>query len=64
MNGLAGLVADVEFALQNDLHLMVGVGVNKGSASFESVNSAADGLLGVDLLAAGHVAEVSVFVGN
>ena len=56
MNRLASLVADVELALQDDLHLMVGISVNKRSSLLKSVNATADGLLGVDLLAAGNVA--------
>lgn len=34
MNSLASLVSDVIFTLENDLGLVVGVGVNQGSSLF------------------------------
>lgn len=64
MNGLASLIADIELALQDDLHLVVGISVNEGSALFKSVDATADGLLRVDLVTAGDVAEEGVPVGD
>jgi len=64
VDGLTGLIADVELALQDDLHLVVGISVNKGSSLLESVDATADGLLGVDLVIADNVAEEGVLVGD
>jgi hypothetical protein len=47
---LPGLVADVEFSIHDDLHLVVRVRIDEWSASFESVESTADGLLLVDMI--------------
>lgn len=64
MDRLASLVLDVKLALQDDLHLVVGVGVDKRGALFESVDTATHGLLRVDLVVADDVAEEGVFVGD
>lgn len=50
MDLLSGLVADIEFSIHNDLHLMVRVRIDERSASFESVESTADGLLLIDVI--------------
>lgn len=50
MHLLPGLVADIEFSIHDDLHLMVGVRIDEWSAGFESVESTADGLLLVDVI--------------
>ena len=50
---LARLVLDVELALDDDLHLVVGVGVDERGALFEAVEAGGDGFFGVDFLAAG-----------
>jgi hypothetical protein len=47
---LPGLVADIEFSIHDDLHLMVRVRVDEWSAGFESIESTADGLLLVDVI--------------
>lgn len=62
MDRLTSLVADVEFSLQNDLHLVIGISINKGSAFLEPVDTAADGLLGVDALIARDIAEKGVLI--
>ena len=64
MHSLTGFVTDVEFSLQDDLHLVVRVSVDERSALFKSVNPAADWVLRVDTLAACNVAEVGIFIGN
>ena len=48
---LAGLVFDVIFALDDDFHLVIGVGVDEGGAFFEAVETAGDGFFGVDVVA-------------
>jgi len=50
MHLLPGLVADIEFSIHDDLHLMVRVRIDEWSAGFESVESTADGLLLVDVV--------------
>ena len=50
MHLLPGLVADIEFSVHDDLHLMVRVRIDEWSAGFESVESTADGLLLVDVV--------------
>lgn len=47
MDFLARLVTDIEFTLQDDLAFVVGIGVDKWGALLESVETTADGLLGV-----------------
>jgi hypothetical protein len=64
MHALASLVTDVEFALEDDFHLVVGISVDKRRAFLESVDATADRLLRVDLFAACHVAKVGVLVGD
>ena len=64
MHRLASLITNVELALQDDLHLVVGISIDKGSSLLESVDATADGLLRVDLVAAGNVTEVGVLVGD
>lgn len=44
---VAGLVADVEAALEDDLHLVVGVLVDERRAFGEAVEACRDGLFGV-----------------
>lgn len=44
---LAGLVRDGELSFQNDLHLVVGVGVDKWGAFLKAVETARDGLLSI-----------------
>lgn len=53
MHALARLVGDVEGALDDDLHLVVGVCVDEGGAFFEAVEACGEGLLGVDFVAGG-----------
>ena len=61
---LAGLVTDVEFTFYDDLHLVVGICVNERCALFQSVETSANGLLWVELLAGSDIAEVCVLVGD
>jgi hypothetical protein len=44
-------VRDLVLALNDDLHLVVGVGVDQRLALFEAVESRRDGFLGVDFVA-------------
>jgi hypothetical protein len=44
---LARLVADVELALEDDLHLVVGVRVDERRAGLESVEAAGERLFGI-----------------
>ena len=62
MNRLPALVADVKLALDNDLALVVGVGVDERGALLEPVKATADGLFRVG--AADDVAEEGVVVGD
>ena len=64
MNRLASLVANVELALQDDLHLMVGICIDKRRALFQSVDAAAERLLWVDLVVADNVTKESILVGD
>ena len=62
MHSLARLIADVELALNDDLHLVVRVRVHQRSTLLETVEAAADGLVGVG--AGEDVAEEGVVVGD
>lgn len=64
MHFLASLVTDVEFTLYDDLHLVVGICVNKRGTLLQSVEASADWLLGVELLAGSDVAEECILVGD
>lgn len=50
---LARFIRDFELALEDDLHLVVGVGVDERGAFFQSVEAARDRLFGVVFLAGG-----------
>lgn len=50
MHLLPGLIANIEFSINDDLHFMVRVRIDKWSASFKSVESAANGLLGIEMV--------------
>lgn len=62
MNGLAGLVLDIEFSFDNDLHLVVVVGVNQRGAFLEPVETSAYGLLRIGT--GDNVAQVCVLIGD
>ena len=49
-NLLTSLVADGKVAFQDDLHLMIGVGVVERSTWFEPVEATGDGCLGLDFV--------------
>ncbi len=51
MHLLACLILDVEFALDDDLHLVVGVRVHERRALFQAVEAGGDGFVRVVLLA-------------
>ena len=53
MDFLARLVFDIEAAFDDDLHLVVGVGVDERGAGFEAVESAGYGGGGREVLAVG-----------
>lgn len=48
---LPGLIGDLEFALEDNLHLIVAVAVDQGSAFFKTVEAARDGFFGVVFVA-------------
>ena len=64
MHRLTGFITDVKLSLQDDLHLVIGVRVDQRRSLLKSVDSAADGLLGVILVGAGNIAEKGVLVGD
>jgi len=64
MNRLTSFIRDVEFSFHNDLHLIIGVGVDQRCALLKSVEPGTDGLLGVVLLTGNNVSEEGVLVGD
>lgn len=61
---LARGVLDCVVSLEDDLHLVVLVGVGQGSALLESEEARRDGLFGVGLVAGEDIAEEGVLVGE
>lgn len=55
---LARFIRDFELALEDDLHLVVGVGVDERGAFFQSVEATRDRLFGVVFLAGRMLANV------
>lgn len=51
---LACLIRDLELPLQDDLHLIVGVGVDERGTLLQTVEATRDGLLGIVLVAGGY----------
>jgi hypothetical protein len=61
---VACLIGNPKHALDNDLHLVVCVLVDKRRALFETVKACADGLFWVQVLRGGDVTEIGVLVGD
>lgn len=47
---LARLIANIKFAVHDELHLMISIRVDKRGASLKSVESATYGLLGIQMV--------------
>ena len=62
MDLLSSLIADIELAIYDDLHLVVGILVDERCALLETVETGGDGSGWV--IGGGDVSEVGILVGN